>query len=52
MQIKEEVLFDIQNRWFGEHRAKVSVYQNDEGRTITVLDWRKPGTIAAMPCTI
>lgn len=22
MQIKEEVLLDIQNRWFGEHRAK------------------------------
>lgn len=44
MQLKEKVLLDIQNRWFGEHRAKVSVYQNDEGRTITVLDWRKPGT--------
>ena len=42
--LQENTIQNVREHWFANHKATLRDYVDAEGNTITVIDWRKPGT--------
>lgn len=42
--LTESIVQHVRERWFSNHKATLRDYVDAEGNTITVIDWREPGT--------
>ena len=42
--LQESTIQKVREHWFANHKATLRDYVDAEGNTITVIDWREPGT--------
>ena len=42
--LQESTIQNVREHWFANHKATLRDYVDAEGNTITIIDWREPGT--------